>query len=218
MNTNKELCRICFPSGEVDAGIAETEMWEGLQLIHLTSKFSKPFLPADPYPSLSKAKGILPQEIELSSLPSSSNTPVWTCGFSSPQTIGVRSSISIVTPTGQPSMDSGMPSAKQSRPNGLGLPTEAKARKALPVYTYITEYFPDALLAEVSVSVAGNEQHNPGEPLHWSREKSADQMDCAFRHMMDHKKNPIDTDGQYHLAKAIWRLKAELQLTIEAAK
>lgn len=100
----------------------------------------------------------------------------------------------------------------------MSLPTEAKARKDLPVYTYLTEYFLDALLAEVAVAVAGNEQHNPGEPLHWARGKSPDQMDCALRHMLDHKKNPIDTDGQYHLAKAIWRLKAELQLVIEHAQ
>lgn len=100
----------------------------------------------------------------------------------------------------------------------MSLPTDAKARKALPVYTYLTEYFPDATLAEVSVSWAGNEQHNPGEPMHWARGKSPDQMDCALRHIMDHAKNPIDTDGQYHLAKAIWRLKAELQLVIEHAQ
>lgn len=97
----------------------------------------------------------------------------------------------------------------------MSLPTDAKARKALPVYTYITEYFPDALIAEVEVSVAGNTQHNAGEPLHWAREKSTDQLDSAFRHMLDHKKNPRDTDGMYHLAKAVWRLKAELQLLIE---
>lgn len=100
----------------------------------------------------------------------------------------------------------------------MSLPTDAKARKALPIFTYLTEYFPDALLAEVEVAVLGNEQHNPGEPLHWSREKSTDQLDCAFRHMLDHKRGVVkDIDGAYHLAKAIWRLKAELQLVIEAA-
>jgi hypothetical protein len=98
----------------------------------------------------------------------------------------------------------------------MSLPTDDKARKALPLYTYMTEYFPDAYIAEVEVAVAGNEQHNPGEPLHWARGKSMDQMDCAFRHMLDHKKNAVDTDGKYHLAKAIWRLKAELQLLIES--
>lgn len=98
----------------------------------------------------------------------------------------------------------------------MTLPVDVKARKELPVYTYVTEYFPDALLAEVAVAWQGNQQHNPGEKMHWARNKSPDQLDCAFRHIMDHAKNPIDTDGQYHLAKAIWRLKAELQLVIEA--
>lgn len=97
-----------------------------------------------------------------------------------------------------------------------GLPVDAKARKALPLFTYYVEYFPDAMIAECEVAVAGNLQHNPGEPLHWAREKSTDQMDCAFRHMLDHARGILkDTDGQYHLAKARWRLGAELQLAIE---
>jgi hypothetical protein len=38
-----------------------------------------------------------------------------------------------------------------------------------------------------------------------------------MRHIWDHKTGAKkDTDGQYHLAKAIWRLKAELQLLIES--
>lgn len=99
----------------------------------------------------------------------------------------------------------------------MTLPTDDKARKALPIFTYLTEYFPDATLAEVAVSVAGNEQHNPGQPLHWAREKSKDQLNTAFRHLWDHKCGTHkDVDGQWHLAKAIWRLKAELQLLIEA--
>ena len=69
----------------------------------------------------------------------------------------------------------------------MSLPTDDKARKALPIFTYLTEYFPDATLAEVGVSVAGNEQHNPGQPLHWARGKSTDQLNTAFRHLWDHK-------------------------------
>jgi hypothetical protein len=99
----------------------------------------------------------------------------------------------------------------------MSLPVDDAARKALPIWTYQMEYFPDAFLAEVGVAVAGNNQHNPGQPLHWAREKSKDQLNTAFRHMWDHGRGvKKDTDGQYHLAKAIWRLKAELQLTIEA--
>jgi len=66
------------------------------------------------------------------------------------------------------------------------------------------------------VSKLGNDQHNPGEPLHWARGKSTDQMDTAARHMVDHGVGDTrDADGAYHLAKAAWRILAELQLTIE---
>lgn len=103
-----------------------------------------------------------------------------------------------------------------SRLKPRGLPTDAKARKALPLWTFLMEYFPDAWLAVANVAIVGNQQHNPGEPLHWAREKSTDQMNTAFRHMWDHGRGvPKDTDGQYHLAKAIWRLSAELQLLVE---
>ncbi len=99
------------------------------------------------------------------------------------------------------------------------LPTDDKARKALPIWTFLMEYFPDAFLATVGVAVAGNDQHNPGQPLHWAREKSTDQMNTAFRHMFDYGRGtPRDTDGQWHLAKAIWRLSAQLQLDIEAER
>lgn len=99
----------------------------------------------------------------------------------------------------------------------MPLPTDNAARKALPIFTWLTEYFPDAIIELVKVSVAGNEQHNPGEPLHWARGKSMNQLDTAFRHMWDHKLGEVrDTDGQYHLAKTAWRALAALQLQIEA--
>lgn len=98
----------------------------------------------------------------------------------------------------------------------MALPTDDKQRKALPLWTFFMEYFPDVFLAVANVSIVGNRQHNPGEPLHWAREKSTDQMNTAFRHLFDYGRGVIrDTDGQYHLAKAIWRLSAELQLLIE---
>lgn len=98
------------------------------------------------------------------------------------------------------------------------LPKDAKERKALPIFTGVLDYFPDALLEVARVSRLGNDQHNPGQPLHWAREKSTDQLDSSLRHQMDHRVNPIDTDGGYHLAKAIWRLCAELQLYLEKEK
>ncbi len=101
----------------------------------------------------------------------------------------------------------------------MTLPTTDAERKALPIFSYVFTYFPDALLAEVGVAVAGNNQHNPGQPLHWAREKSKDQMNTAMRHIWDYGTGTKkDTDGQWHLAKAIWRLKAQLQLDIEAER
>ena len=101
----------------------------------------------------------------------------------------------------------------------MSLPTTDAERKALPLYTYMFEYFPDAFLAEVQVAVAGNAQHNANQPLHWAREKSKDQMNTANRHIWDYGTGiKKDTDGQWHLAKAIWRLKAQLQLDIEAER
>jgi hypothetical protein len=99
----------------------------------------------------------------------------------------------------------------------MTLPTDNAARKRLQMWTFLMEYFPDAFLAVVEVAVQGNEQHNPGQRLHWAREKSTDQMNTAFRHMWDYGTGlKQDTDGCYHLAKAIWRLSAQLQLDIEA--
>jgi hypothetical protein len=99
----------------------------------------------------------------------------------------------------------------------MPLPTDYAERKLWQMWTFLIEYFPDAFEEVVRVAIAGNQQHNPGEPLHWARGKSADQMNTAFRHMWDHKRvGPLDTDGCFHLAKAIWRLSAELQLTLEA--
>ena len=63
------------------------------------------------------------------------------------------------------------------------------------------------------VSRVGNEQHNPGQPLHWDRSKSTDQADCLMRHLVD--RGTIDTDGMRHSAKVAWRALALLQLEIE---
>lgn len=99
------------------------------------------------------------------------------------------------------------------------LPTDDKARKGLPIFRGPLMYFPDAMLALAAVCKIGNDQHNPGEPLRWAREKSTEQMDTALRHMMDHGLGATqDIDGAWHLAKAAWRILAELQITIEKAE
>lgn len=96
------------------------------------------------------------------------------------------------------------------------LPTDAKARKGIPLATGVVDYFPDALVAVARLSQIGNDQHNPGQPLHWAREKSTDHRDTLLRHFTD--AGTLDTDGVRHSAKVAWRALAILQLEIEAAR
>lgn len=92
------------------------------------------------------------------------------------------------------------------------LPSDPKERKATPIYSGVVKYFPLALAAVARVSKAGNDQHNPGQPLHWAREKSTDHEDCIMRHLTDHAAgNKVDSDGELHLAKVAWRALAALQ-------
>lgn len=74
-------------------------------------------------------------------------------------------------------------------------------------------YFPNALAEVARVSKAGNDQHQPGQPLHHARGKSADHADCIIRHLVD--AGTIDTDGQRHTAKVAWRALALLQEELE---
>jgi hypothetical protein len=95
-------------------------------------------------------------------------------------------------------------------------PTEAAARKALPLCTGVLDYFPDALLEVAAVSKIGNDQHNPGQPLHWDKSKSTDEADCILRHLVD--RGTRDSDGARHSAKVAWRALALLQREIDAEK
>lgn len=96
------------------------------------------------------------------------------------------------------------------------LPEEPAARKAFPVASGVLDYFPDAIAALSHVSWRGNEQHNPGQPLHWNRGKSADEADTMLRHFL--QRGTIDTDGLRHSAKMAWRALALLQKELEAEK
>lgn len=95
------------------------------------------------------------------------------------------------------------------------LPKDAQRRKRFPVATGVLDYFPDALVAIAEVSYVGNQQHNPGEPLHWARGKSMDQDDTLIRHFLE--RGTFDMDGIRHSAKLAWRALAILQLELEAA-
>lgn len=95
----------------------------------------------------------------------------------------------------------------------MALPTNATERKNVPIYSGVLKYFPDALAAVAACSKAGNDQHNPGKPLHWDRSKSGDELDALTRHLVD--AGTVDTDGIRHSAKVAWRALANLQKEIE---
>lgn len=90
---------------------------------------------------------------------------------------------------------------------------DARGRKAIPLCTGVLDYFPDALCDVAELSRVGNDQHNPGQPLHWAKEKSTDEADALMRHLVDRGKR--DTDGTRHSAKVAWRALALLQREID---
>ena len=96
------------------------------------------------------------------------------------------------------------------------LPTDPAQRKTYPLASGFFDYFPDAIVAIAHVSWVGNEQHNPGQPLHWDRSKSSDEADTMLRHFAE--RGTRDKDGCRHTAKAAWRLLALLQKEIEAER
>ena len=91
----------------------------------------------------------------------------------------------------------------------------ATLRKETPVFSGVLNYFPDAIRAVSQCSFAGNEQHNPGKPLHWDRAKSGDELDALTRHLLE--AGTVDTDGIRHSTKVAWRALANLQKEIEKA-
>lgn len=90
---------------------------------------------------------------------------------------------------------------------------DAADRKAVPLFAGVLAYFPDAFVELARLSKIGNDQHNPGEPLHWARGKSGDELDALTRHLLD--AGSIDTDGVRHSTKLLWRAAANLQKELE---
>lgn len=95
------------------------------------------------------------------------------------------------------------------------LPSDSAARKDIPLCRGVLDYFPLALVEVAKVSKVGNDQHNLGEPLHWSREKSSDHEDCIMRHLVE--RGGLDTDGIRHSVKLAWRALALAQIELEEA-
>jgi dATP/dGTP diphosphohydrolase len=96
------------------------------------------------------------------------------------------------------------------------LETDSNKRKEIPIATGVLDYFSDALAAVAELSWIGNQKHNAGQPLHWSRTKSTDHADCLIRHFLE--RGTVDTDGLLHDVKVAWRALAILQLEIEKLK
>lgn len=95
--------------------------------------------------------------------------------------------------------------------------TDSKERKDTPIYSGVLAYFPLALAAVAQLSKAGNDKHNPGEPLHWSKDKSNDHADCIARHLLE--LGTVDPDdGFLHDVKLAWRALANLQIRLEGGK
>ncbi len=95
-------------------------------------------------------------------------------------------------------------------------PGSPEWRKQRPLYSGVLTYFPDALMEVAHCSWVGNQQHNPGQPLHWAKEKSTDEPDALVRHLLE--AGTRDTDGVRHSAKVAWRALALLQREIELGR
>lgn len=95
------------------------------------------------------------------------------------------------------------------------LPEDSAERKDIPMAAGLLDYFPAALAEVAAVSKAGNDKHNPGEPLHHARGKSMDHADCIVRHLVD--RGGVDDAGLRHSAMVAWRALALLQQELEDA-
>jgi hypothetical protein len=105
----------------------------------------------------------------------------------------------------------------QGAPISTALPQEAATRKGIPICTGVFDYFPKALAYVAMVSKAGNDQHNPGQPLHWAKDKSTDHPDCIGRHLIE-RGTRDGLDNLRHSGKLAWRALALLQIELETAE
>lgn len=95
----------------------------------------------------------------------------------------------------------------------------ASERKQRPMFRGLLRYFPEALESVSNVSYVGNQQHNPGEDLHWDKNKSTDDADALVRHLKEYASGQkFDDDGLSVLAKVCWRALAILEREIEKEK
>lgn len=114
----------------------------------------------------------------------------------------------------EPEQDVAVPIATDAKPKPhRGFPSSGHNRKDYPLYDGLLRYFPNALAEVAHCSKVGNDQHNPGEPLHWAKEKSSDHGNCIVRHLT--QAGTLDDDGVAHSSKLAWRALAFLECEIE---
>lgn len=90
--------------------------------------------------------------------------------------------------------------------------TKDAKRKSTPIFDGVLAYFPDAIAEVAHCSRIANEQHNAGQPMHWNKSASADELGSLTRHLVDIARGEeIDDDGILHRAKIAWRALASLQ-------
>lgn len=91
---------------------------------------------------------------------------------------------------------------------------DSQERKNTPIATGVLDYFPLTIAAMAQLSKKGNDKHNPGQPLHWSKDKSNDHADCVARHLIDRGK--IGDDGTPHSVSLAWRACALCETELES--
>ena len=99
----------------------------------------------------------------------------------------------------------------------MTLPTDSEERKNAPVYSGFMAYWPDAIVAVAMLSKVGNDKHNPGEKIHWSRGKSDDHGDCIGRHQLEFDQWN-EADRCWHATNVAWRAMCQLQVLLEMQK
>lgn len=93
--------------------------------------------------------------------------------------------------------------AQQLTETARYLPDETEVRKDYPLFDGLFGYFPNALCEVARWSKHSNQQHNPGEPMHWAKDKSTDHKNKIMRHTLDAEQ--LNKDGFYEAIGAAWR-------------
>ena len=97
----------------------------------------------------------------------------------------------------------------------VSLSEDDAERASMPLADGCLDYFPNALAYVAFVSKQGSDKHNPGQEMHWARDKSTDHANKMMRHLID--RGRMDSDGIRHSGYVAWRALANLQNELEEA-